>query len=92
MNAETRKRLEEWLEREENKASALCLNDVDREFFRQCGIAVEDAAWPLEENDEKLTYDEALAVLDRSMKRKRQETIGCFEILNPSVDPEAGVL
>lgn len=22
------------------------LNDLDREFFRQCGIAVEDAAWP----------------------------------------------
>ena len=49
------------------------LNDSDRRFLQSVGIQVpEDAAWPL--SDEKLTYDEALAVLGRAMKRKQRET------------------
>jgi hypothetical protein len=49
--------------------TSLELNDSDRRFLESVGIQVpEDAAWPLDE--EKLTYDEALAVLDRAMKRK----------------------
>lgn len=81
MNAkQTQAALENWLQ--ENEASSiLCLNDVDREFFRQCGIGVEDAAWPLD--DEKLTYDEALVVLDRSMKRKQQKTICYIDLTEP---------
>lgn len=49
------------------------LNDSDRRFLQSVGIQVPDnSAWPLD--DEKLTYDEALAVLDRSMKQKQRET------------------
>lgn len=49
------------------------LSDSDRRFLQSVGIQVpEDAARPLD--DEKLTYDEALAVLERSMKRKQGET------------------
>ena len=56
-----------------NSLDVLELNDSDRRFLQSVGIQVpEDAAWPLD--DEKLTYDEALAVLERSMKRKQGET------------------
>jgi hypothetical protein len=49
------------------------LNDSDRRFLQSVGIQVpEDAAWPLD--DKELTYDEALAVLGRAMKRKHRET------------------
>lgn len=49
------------------------LSDSDRRFLQSVGIQVpEDAAWPL--SDEKLTYEEALAVLGRAMKRKQRET------------------
>lgn len=45
------------------------LNDADRKFLGSVGIQVpEDAAWPL--SDEKLSYDDALAVIDRAMKQK----------------------
>jgi hypothetical protein len=53
----------------EETMDVLELNDADRRFLQSVGIQVpEDAAWPLD--DEKLTYDEALAVLDRAMKQK----------------------
>ena len=47
------------------------LNDSDRSFLQSVGIQVpEDAVWPLD--DEKLTYDEALVVLDRAMEKQRE--------------------
>ena len=46
------------------------LNDGDRRFLQSVGIQVpDDAAWPLD--DDKLTYDEALAVLGRAMEKQR---------------------
>jgi hypothetical protein len=59
--------------KEGDRMDVLELNDADRRFLRSVGIQVpEDAAWPID--DEKLTYDQALAVLGRAMKQKHRET------------------
>ena len=64
------------------------LNDADRRFLQSVGIQVpEDAVWPL--SDEKLTYNEALAVLDRSMKRKQRDQPGAVDDASGFAEPEA---
>ncbi len=58
--------------------NVLELSDWDRALLRAIAIQVpDDAQWELDGgvlSDEKLTYDEALAVLDRAIKQKQRET------------------
>ena len=52
----------------------LALSDADRTFLTACGVKVpSDAAWPIDEDEcnEKLTYDEAIALMGKAMKRQR---------------------
>lgn len=73
MSEQTRAALESWLQKEENRlSSTLCLHDLDREFFRQVGIAVEDAAWPLGSDSDQEPGCCVLEILNPSVDREAE--------------------